>query len=351
MSDNINVIAAPSSMGTEEDDSYECYREAVGGLVNFSSENETATGMMTSASNAPTVSFCRNALKASLILSALGTAATSTVDSIENIILKISELSVKYENIYCLTENILKFGEKDLISHGINIRPELEKFGINPEDRKLTQDTIDRLYIAAQAETNVTEAIAEVEDKCDSVVAVVLDACEKIKNIADFDSNARNRLGSISDIVTLNDTLHRDCPDIHTGTPKDNSVARPTVKVVFIVVIVSVLLLLIMLVVREAKKFGQLDCSGANRRGNNDTDLLLMENMDYENPDDFTFLDDFSSINGRDYLDNFPSTSATSTLLGMVSSIHEEPVGESSTHHRSSNLLPLLTDSESDIDD
>ncbi|WP_141663258.1 hypothetical protein, partial [Candidatus Ichthyocystis sparus] len=81
-----------------------------------------------------TLSLCKKALKTSLIFSVLSQATAYIIRPADIISTRLTRLSVRYINIRCLIRSILSFGERNLISSGVDFRHGLEQIGTTPEE-------------------------------------------------------------------------------------------------------------------------------------------------------------------------------------------------------------------------
>lgn len=374
----------------------------------------------------PTNTLCmrtmRTSLIVSLIISMLSTVTGSAARAGEYIFIKAMELYMRHSNMLCLLKGLLRLGEDDLISHGVNIRSEVEETGVSLDDIMLGNGDFGSISTIVHDEAlysaNATN-ITEIEFRYSSVERIILNACERIKNITYFNEHSRNQLANTSELIRNSDTSYIGCPYTQFGsdvsisehvnsTTTDRTVLRATV----LIIVCTILSLIVMIIMRNPLQRRQRNHDG-NRLGMielktyglSTSRICLLEETDHEFDNDHDVRDNQSNVghgcdnkgslllgntlgstndkplkkekhrnndvhllmeNNRSRpADNashlspdgdYPSTSQTSTLLGMVSSMPKN-----ATNRRSKKIKPgspdyyrsldhVLTSSDSEID-
>ncbi|WP_242645209.1 hypothetical protein, partial [Candidatus Ichthyocystis hellenicum] len=294
---------------------------------------------------------------------------------------------MKYSNMLCLLRGLLSLGERNLISHGVDIRSEVEEAGVSLDDIILGNHNFGRIETIIHNETfysaNATN-ITEIELRYSSVERIILNACTRIQNITYFNEHSRNQLANTSALIRDSDTSYINCPYNQFGndvsisehvnsTTTDRTVLRATV----LIIVCTILSLIVMIIMRNPLQRRQRNYGG-NQLGMielktyrlSTSRICLLEETDHEFDNDHDVRDNQSNLGhgcdnkGRLLLGNtlgstndkplakekhrnndvrllmennrsrseynsshfdpdgdYPSTSQTSTLLGMVSSM------------------------------
>uniref|UniRef100_UPI001F5FA785 hypothetical protein n=1 Tax=Candidatus Ichthyocystis hellenicum TaxID=1561003 RepID=UPI001F5FA785 len=133
---------------------------------------------------------------------------------------RLNRLSVRYMNIRCLIRSILSFGERNLISSGIDIRSRLEQVGTSPEEVMSKIHGLEEYRVTKRINRTSIDDIADdastsmIESRYNNLKEVTLNICERIKSASPFDTEARNRLSNFSELVRANEDKYYTCPNI-----------------------------------------------------------------------------------------------------------------------------------------
>ncbi|CUT16865.1 putative membrane protein [Candidatus Ichthyocystis hellenicum] len=239
-------------------------------------EMSTVTTSRTSStsllkSNNSRFSLFKNTLKASIIFSVIGQTSNCVIRSADAITTRLARLSLRYMNLRCLMRNILAFGEKNLISGGINVRSELEKIGTTPEGfmsiehrehRLENYEIVNRVNRSCTDDARDLLNVGRIEHRYNTIREVTLNICEKIKNTSPFDAESRHRLSNFSELVRTNDASYHTCPNMIGGNNRDiysdrslNSMETERTVIIIIVLgsLFALLYFFILLVTRKLK--------------------------------------------------------------------------------------------------
>ncbi|WP_092343827.1 hypothetical protein [Candidatus Ichthyocystis sparus] len=228
------------------------------GIHRLSTEIDKERNRTTSPSDRKTTHYVRslhkNAMKALLLLSVPEkTSQASHYKMREEINIRAMKSAVRYTNVECLISKILKFGEHNLISNGIDIKSRLGQVGTSLEEiRSKKYKFIYPLqkYFNSSSSTNdlLNEIhVAKVEHNYKMVKETILKACEEIKNISSFDIQDRLKLSNFSETVTLDDESYHRCYDTSNSyvyyyeNTKSISTEEPIAIIVTIITIFALL--------------------------------------------------------------------------------------------------------------
>ncbi|CUT16863.1 putative membrane protein (partial), partial [Candidatus Ichthyocystis hellenicum] len=182
---------------------------------------------------------------------------------------EVARLHLRHINIRCLFKNILSFGEKNLISSGIDVRSGLDKVGTNPEEVLSMIHGLEEFHIIKRINRSSIDYVtdnanaARIERRYTEIKEVALGICEKIKNASPFDIEYRNKLGNFSELVRTNDAAYHTCPDMIGSTNHDiyhnrslNSMAADkTVIIIIVLASICALFFFLILGTRRFKTF------------------------------------------------------------------------------------------------
>lgn len=393
------IISSQYSSANNTSHESECSSKSGDDILDLTKEKATTMEIQTSPSeitstsstSSPARSFYKRVIRTSLLLSMLSnaTASNTTVKAsstnFAEFMKKLSDMFLKLRNINCLAKGLLNLGEENLISHGVNIRSAIKNSTntsleeIMSETFKLRYNNIIPKMIDAHG-SNYDEAnITVIDNSLSSVKKILLDACEKIQSITDFDSITKSQLNNTSTIIRADDTSYIYCPYTSTRTSAtehvvSQSMDRTIVTTIILVIVLSILCLLVVLMMKartprrhrnneqrwnsmlEMKSFRTRRSSNPtvclpsenNFRVNNDTISLIPENECQINCEYYSFGNDVNSLeketssisnvsllvenkldltNKIYYLDDeYPCTSEASTRSIMVSSMTKKDI-------------------------
>ncbi|CUT18422.1 putative membrane protein (partial), partial [Candidatus Ichthyocystis hellenicum] len=229
--------------------------ETPGQISSLERTNVTAVG------SSSVSAFCIRALRTSLIISIISTVTGSAARAGDAFLVKVMELYMKYSNMLCLLRGLLSLGERNLISHGVDIRSEVEEAGVSLDDIILGNHNFGRIETIIHNETfysaNATN-ITEIELRYSSVERIILNACTRIQNITYFNEHSRNQLANTSALIRDSDTSYINCPYNQFGndvsisehvnsTTTDRTVLRATV----LIIVCTILSLIVMIIMRN----------------------------------------------------------------------------------------------------
>ncbi len=163
-------------------------------------------------------------------------------------------------------ENLLKFGESDLILNRIDIKSDLALIGTSPEKiMKMEYGLGYRIikYVNRSSADDIRDAdnAEKMWHIFNKVENVLFKACERIQNSSLFDAQTKRQLGEFSELVKLNDSSYHPCPNVvirndytYGGSSSSLSVERPVIIMVIIINIVA-FLYLVALSTRKIRRY------------------------------------------------------------------------------------------------
>ncbi|WP_141663158.1 hypothetical protein [Candidatus Ichthyocystis sparus] len=220
-------------------------------------------------------SFYKNTLKTSIFLSILGQVTPYVLKPIDTINIERIKLLVKTANIRCLLEKAFNFGENNLILNGVDLRSELKQVNMTPEyimsiTNGWGKHYIDNYHNRTNMDNNslIRKYISVISLDYSKIEKLILDASERIANITSFDTQSRQQIGRLTELVRLNNTAYQPCHSIVIkGYHEEQIYSLDTewyIKVVIILMSFFALLYFFAMIFRRTK-----GCRGMRRLFNN----------------------------------------------------------------------------------